>query len=691
MRDQYDVERVQAADRSRQASARGRDIHGPSRAEPYDDERRAAAQDSLRVFLESYFPGAFPLAWSADHLKAIEILQEVADKGGLFALAMPRGSGKTSISIRAALWAVLTKRRRFIEIISGTESAAKKIVKTLRNEVCLNRLLHLDYPHELHGFWELQASNRRAAGQLCHGQPTLIEASDKRIVFPSHQYTTIGGAVIYSAGITGQVRGENATSILGDGAISRPDWVICDDPQTRESAKSPVQTNQRIEIVEGDILGLAGPGKSIAVVMPCTVIAKQDLAEYFLDHAEWKSTRSKLLPQFPENMKLWDEYFEARSEGQRVDGSDSAANAFYLEHRAELERGAVEGWPARKQENEITALQSAMHLWYRSPTAFAAEYQNEPLDNTSSAELPTFAGLDAKVTRLPRGVAPVWATKVTMGIDVQGKLLFWVIAAYSDDFTCSIIDYGAWPEQSRSYFTVGDASPTLQQSSGLSQLPGALHWGLSALLAEKVGTSIPMEGGGQIAISKAIVDANWGESTDAVYEFCRRSTFKGIITPSHGRGLRAGDRPMNEWPKKAGETHGWHWVVTPGDGRRAVRHVIFDVNHWKTTMASRAAAAMGEHGTMTVYGERPENHRLLMDHLSAESPTKTSGRGRELWEWRAIPGRDNHWMDCLSLSGVAASMLGCALGGVLTDSKQPTRTVSFAELQKAQKARKQGI
>ena len=94
----------------RRSSERTRDIGGPPR-EIYDDERRAAADKSLRVFLESYFPEAFPLEWSEDHLKVIDIMQRVATTGELFVLAMPRGSGKTTIAVRAALWAILTGRR----------------------------------------------------------------------------------------------------------------------------------------------------------------------------------------------------------------------------------------------------------------------------------------------------------------------------------------------------------------------------------------------------------------------------------------------------------------------------------------------------------------------------------------------------------------------------------------------------
>lgn len=656
-----------------------RDIRAPR--EVYDDERRAAANDSLRAFLESYFPQAFPLAWSQDHLDVIDTLQHVAAAGGLYALAMPRGSGKTSIAMRAAIWALLTGRRRYVEIIASTETAAKKIVKAMRQELSFNDALRLDFPAELHGIWQLKGDNRRAGGQLCNKRKTGVVMGVTEIVFPTHEYSPIGGAVVYAAGLTGNVRGPNSTTMDGD--VIRPDFVVLDDPQTRESATSAVQTEERVQIVEADVLGLAGPGKSIAAVMPCTVIARDDLADRFLENPQWHAKRAKLLPKFPKDMALWDRYFEARAEGLRVDRTPDAGNQFYIANRAALESDAVVGWEARKEPCELSALQSAMHLWYRSPSAFAAEYNNEPLDAARSLDVPTFDGLSGKLTGLEALVVPIWATKVTIGIDVQQRCLFWLMVAWSDDFTGSVIGYGAWPQQSRAYFGLPDVNPTLQQASGLSQLEAALRWGLDGITTALLSNPLPREGGsGSLSVGRVLIDAGWGQSTDTVYEFCRRTSFGGLVAPSHGRGIKAGDKPMGEWSKKPGESHGWNWILTPGDNKRAVRHVLFDANFWKTTMAGRAAAATGERGSLSLFGSGPERHRMLFDHLDAESAEPTFGRGREVWEWRMRPGADNHWMDCLSMAAVGASMLGSALKGA-TQVAEPPKTVRFSDMQKA--------
>ena len=55
--------------------------------------KRSAASD-FRFFCESYFPLTFHLPWSPDHLKVIAKIEQAVLRGGLFAMAMPRGIGQ---------------------------------------------------------------------------------------------------------------------------------------------------------------------------------------------------------------------------------------------------------------------------------------------------------------------------------------------------------------------------------------------------------------------------------------------------------------------------------------------------------------------------------------------------------------------------------------------------------------------
>lgn len=652
-----------------------RDIGPPPKC--VNESRRDAAIADPVVFLRTYFPGTFDLPFCDDHHEVIGTLERVVINGGLFALAMPRGSGKTQISIRMALRAILLGRRRYAAIIGAAEGAARRIIKALRTELTWNELLYEDFPAELHGIPQLQGDNRRAGGQLCRGQKTSIEMGVSQIVFPTLDESGCSGSVIAACGLTGNLRGQFHT--LPTGEVIRPDLAIPDDPQTKESAKSAAQTQERQEILEGDVLGLAGPGRAIACVMPCTVIAPDDLADRMLKHPLWNGKRTKTLYSFPTDLKLWDEYFQIRAEGLRVEKSSDAGNAFYEKRQADLETGAVAGWPARVLDGDLSAVQSAMHLWYRSPAAFAAEYQNEPVDLTLSEERPRCHGVETKLTRLRRGEVPLWATRLTAGIDVQQRLLYYVVIAWRDDFSGAVVDYGAYPDQPRAYFTLGDAHPTLESASGIPEPGGSLVWGLRQL-TDRLAKPWK-QGDGSLSIDRVLLDTGW--SSDLIYRFLERTPHK-FLMPAKGEGVTAGKRAMDEWSRKPGEQHGLNWVVSSADNTRKMRRVKHDVNWWKTFLAGLCAAPEGSPGSLAVFGEKQEQHRLLVDHWTAESCTKTFGNGREVWEWHNKPGVDNHLFDCGVMATVAASISGVSLDHLRSVAKAKS-SVKFSELQKARK------
>ena len=76
-------------------SAAGRDIGAiPEVVSP---KRRSECENDLRLFLETYFPKKFTFAWADCHLEIIRIIQVITEKGGQYALALPRGTGKSTI------------------------------------------------------------------------------------------------------------------------------------------------------------------------------------------------------------------------------------------------------------------------------------------------------------------------------------------------------------------------------------------------------------------------------------------------------------------------------------------------------------------------------------------------------------------------------------------------------------------
>ncbi|MCA9219586.1 MAG: phage terminase large subunit family protein, partial [Planctomycetales bacterium] len=363
---------------------------------------------------------------------------------------------------------------------------------------------------------------------------------------------------------------------------------------------------------------------------------------------------------FPSDEKLWQRYGELRAESLRAHGDIRLATEFYVAHREAMDVDAEIAWPERFNHDEESAIQHAMNLKLQDEAAFFAEYQNEPL--------PTDAGTDDELTpdqiagktnRMQRRVIPIGCNHVTMFIDVQANLLFFVVAAWEDDFTGYVVDYGAFPDQKRAYFTLRDARNTLALATKASGLEGSIYAGLEQLTGEYLSREWKRDDGAMLRIERCLIDANWGSSTDVVYQFCRQSSHASVIMPSHGRFVGASSQPFSEYRRKPGDRLGHNWRMPNVHGKRAVRHVVYDTNYWKTFIHARLAVAMGDRGCLSLFGDSPDQHRLFAEHLSAEYRVKTEGRGRTVDEWKMRPERgDNHWFDCLVGCSVAASIQG---------------------------------
>ncbi|MEX0715158.1 MAG: terminase gpA endonuclease subunit, partial [Planctomycetaceae bacterium] len=494
------------------------------------------------------------------------------------------------------------------------------------------------------------------------------------------------GAIIKVAGITGRIRGMKFKR--PDGQTVRPSLVVLDDPQTDESARSLSQCATRESVLAGAVLGLAGPGKKISGIMPCTVIRPGDMADSILDrdrHPEWNGERTRMVYAFPTDEKLWAQYAELRAEGMRAGDGGKQATEFYGENREAMDAGAIIAWPERFNYDELSAIQHAMNLRLQDEAAFFAEYQNEPLpDETADDDLLTADQIAGKTNGMRRSEVPIGCNTVTMFVDVQQKLLFFMVCAWESDFTGYVLDYGTFPDQQRAYFTLRDARHTLSTAVPNTGLEGSIYAGLEALTGDYLGREWRRDDGAALRIERCLVDANWGSSTDVVYQFCRQSSHAAVLTPSHGRFVGASSIPFSEYKRKAGDRVGHNWRIPNVRGKRAVRHVLFDTNYWKSFLHARLAVAMGDRGCLSLFGDRSVEHRLLAEQLTAEYRVKTEGRGRTVDEWKPRPEQpDNHWLDCLVGCAVAASIQGAVLFGTEAKTVVKRERIKLSELRRS--------
>ena len=184
-------------------------------------------------------------------------------------------------------------------------------------------------------------------------------------------------------------------------------------------------------------------------------------------------------------------------------------------------------------------------------------------------------------------------------------------------------------------------------------------------------------------IERRLIDANWGTSTDVVYQFCRQSNHAAVLYPSHGRYVGASSTPFAEYKKKRGDRVGHNWRIPNVHGKRAIRHVLYDTNYWKSFIHARLAAVMGDRGCLSLFGRDPARHQLFAEHLTAEYRVKTSGRGRTVDEWKLRPeAHDNHWFDGIVGCAVAASIQGAILPGTQEIAKPVAKRLKLSDIKR---------
>lgn len=699
----YELKREEMAAASREQSHVGREI-GPT-PNIADPDRRELCRDDLELFCVTYIPTAFSMAWGEVQRRSVRRIEATAKVGGLHAFAEARGSGKTARCRAAALWAVAYGHRHYSFIVGSTAPKAEDSLDSLKLWMRFLPLFVADFPEIAHAAIKIGGIAQRAGGQLCQGQPTLIEWGSTRVILPtvpppanwpahwplrSDGMVPTSGSIIGASGLTGEgIRGALITTSTGE--LIRPDFVLLDDPQTRESAGSVKQTTDRMKLIVGDLLGLAGPGEEIACVCPCTVIEPEDLADQILDRERyplWRGERSGILTELPKNLDAWEPYFELYHEAKQQDEPDLAeCNAYFLEHEKVLTDGSAATWPARKDESEVSPVQHAMHLYIRGKAAFMAEYMNAPIRHDVGGQIRSInpETVAARVKGTERYVVPVECSMITVFFDPGAWLHWYSVVAWNSHFGGTIIDYGCWPRQSRLSFDSHEAQQLRQKYPDHTDAQ-LVRVGLDALTPEVLGRQYVNQSGGEVQVTKAMVDT--GFERDAVYDFCRASPFRPILLPSKGVGRSKERSGVGNWKHRDGERRGHHWRQTAADVGRGIQ-IQYDTDVWKTIIHERLTIPLGGRSTLTLYGG-PERaaiiHETFGRHMAAEYGKPGHLHGSDFIGWVRRPNvTDNHWFDTLAGCAVGASVAGLKLPtGDESSPPVPSRTkrkqVSFADL-----------
>lgn len=628
--------------------------------------RKSLCRHDLLLFAQCYFPHSTGLSpFSPGHVRAIERIQQAILLGGYFLEVVFRGWAKSTITEVATLWGVSYGHIKFPVPIAADAKLAKAMLDSIKAEYESNDLLFEDFPEVCHPVRCLEGKPQRCGSQTHNGELTNIEWTAEHIVLPMIAGSAAGGAVIKPRGITASLRGMRHKR--SDGKQARPDFVIIDDPQTDESARSPDQVANRLKTLNKTILRLGGHDRRLAVVCNATIIEPDDMIDRLADQKKfpaWQAERIPMLESFADpkpHDELWlGQYAQLRNGYDKDTPGDQerahrAATEFYLAHRDAMDAGAKPSWfSCYERDTESSAIQHAYNILIDTGLeAFMAECQNQPIQQQDDLELLSAAAIAEKASGYERRTVPDECSTVTAFTDVQGEHLFWMVCAWTPDFTGYVIDYGAWPDQRRNYFTRRDVRHKLSAKYQGDE-SGVIFAALNDLASPLAATPYQTRDGRALQLARWCIDGNWRSRTKAVESFARQSEFASIITITQGRGVKASERPFSEAQRALKWRTGpaWFWQDGPGPAR----WVTFDANLWKKRIHEGLLLPRNSRGSIQLFKASPQQHQMLGDHLRAEKPTKVTANGRTVYEWHEKPGQDNEGLDCLVGCAVAASI-----------------------------------
>jgi hypothetical protein len=629
---------------------------------PADLARRQQLLADPMAFLKHYFPDRFWSPFADYQREMVQLIVDVAEFGGDQAIAAPRGDGKTEITKAMIVYLILRGLVRFPLIIAASGTFASRIFDDVRRHFDSNERLIEDFPEICVPCAALEGTPQRAAKQTHNGKLTEIKWSNVEVMFgkidglpatvkgqPWHEggISPYSGVCMAWAGMDSAIRGIN---IRGN----RPDFVLVDDPETRESAFHENQVETRDIILNRDVAGLADGRKRLSRVVLCTIQNNRCLAEKLTNQAKapsWNGRRYSGVRQWPERADLWQQYMDLRQEAQRAgDGCGVQATAFYIANRADMDAGADVLNPERYsramtregQSIELSALQAVYNLIADNGLNYVlTEIQNAPPDEEQAETLGLTAHkVASRLSGLERNELPkVEGVRITCGLDIGKYYSHWTKIAWFGNATGVVIDYGVME-------TPGMQAATDSQAVEVALLNSLLGW------RSDIMASNPPE--------FCLVDS--GDYSPAVYEFIRRAggtpfaASKGYASSKFHMGTESGTRRLFDrcYANHQPQERVWLYVV--------------DTEHWKGWLQERFVTATFNEahqfndGSLSLYvSDDKKKHVSFSHHIVAEMREELFVPGKGMTrKWREV-SKNNHWLDATALACATAGCLGIRL------------------------------
>lgn len=257
-----------------------------------------------------------------------------ASKGQWVAIAAPRGEAKsTLISLFFVLWAIITKRKRYILLIADTFEQSIALIDAIKHELLSNHRLGYDFP----------------------------DATGEGTTWNVHTLITRSCIKVQALGAGTRMRG------LRYGP-HRPDLVILDDLENDEHVRKPEQRDKLHAWLQKTVLNLGAADNSMDIIYIGTILHYDSVLARTIHKPLWQTKIFRAIIQWPDRMDLWDQWEHILLE----QGKQHAQHFWETQQQAMLQ-GSNVSWPAIRPLYQLMLRRAENHA------AFDSEYQNDPL------------------------------------------------------------------------------------------------------------------------------------------------------------------------------------------------------------------------------------------------------------------------------------------------------------------------
>ncbi|MBQ1428071.1 MAG: phage terminase large subunit family protein [Kiritimatiellae bacterium] len=551
-------------------------------------------------------------------------LQSSVRDGGRTHIRMARGHGKTSIIKGACVYALAYGFRRFVVAVAARRGDASGIVDDIFALLESDGAFSEDFPEIAYPIAKLGGVLQRSHNQTYKRKRTKINKTAERIVLPTIAGSVSSGAVVMARGFKGATRG------LVRGAM-RPDLLLFDDLQDDKAAKNPQIVQAYDEMLEKSFMGLGGHDKQIAAFMASTPIFPDDLSELYAQKPNWLTFTYPMVITEPDCWRSadgdpWQEYFAIRKDSIAAGEPEHvAANAFYVEHRAQMDAGSeVLNPDFYDHETELSGIQHAMNLRFANgEAAFDAEYQMRP--RAKSEVFHVTAPLVASRVRVgvPQFHIPPETVFTAAATDLNPAYGFsTVMVAFEKNQTAFMPYYAIFSGEP---LPIPDALPERVKVQRLTQAL-VIHGRQIAQVCKLHG----------IVLNRWGIDCG-GKQWAAVCNFARTSKqLCGLgCIPMAGRGGRAWNPNV-----KSRLTDARNETVYCADAAKGWRWMAFNADFWHETTQRALLGEVGTPGSLSLFdGAR---HGELAAQIAAEylEYKVELANGRVDYRWRSTGKHD---------------------------------------------------